>query len=120
MKHSRLSLGLALAVSLAGIAHVNAADNAAAAGKPVLGTFGVDLTAQDTTVKPGNDFNRYVNGHWLDSYQLKDYETSYGPARLLRDRTETQVRAIIEGLGHTRDLAPGSDAQKVRDYYASY
>ncbi|HJW47247.1 MAG TPA: M13 family metallopeptidase, partial [Lysobacter sp.] len=120
MKHSRLSLGLALAVSLAGIAQVKAADNVAAAGKPVLGTFGVDLTAQDTTVKPGTDFNRYVNGHWLDSYQLKDYETSYGSFNMLRDQSEAQVHAIIEELQQRNDLARGSEAQKLRDYYASY
>jgi predicted metalloendopeptidase len=40
--------------------------------------------------------------------------------RFLRDRTETQVRAILDELARTRGVAPGSDAQKVRDYYASY
>ena len=73
MKPSRLSLGLALAASLAAVSYARAADVAATA-QPQLGSFGVDLTAQDTSVKPGDDFNRYVNGHWLDTYQLKDYE----------------------------------------------
>jgi predicted metalloendopeptidase len=97
----------------------NAADTPPA-GKPELGNFGIDLTARDASVKPGDDFNRYVSGHWLDAYQLKDYETAYGPVRFLRDRTETRVRAILEELANTRDVAPGSDAQKVRDYYASH
>src|SRR5262245_36671340 len=116
MKLSRLSLGLALAVSLAGIAQVHAADNVATANKPVLGTFGIDLSAQDKSVKPGNDFNRYVNGHWLDTYQLKDYETNYGSFNMLRDQSEAQVHAIIEELQQRNDLAAGSEAQKLRDY----
>ncbi|QSX77895.1 M13 family metallopeptidase [Agrilutibacter solisilvae] len=119
MKPSRLSLGLALAVSLAAATTVHAAD-AAPKARPQLGSFGVDLAAQDTTVKPGDDFNRFVNGHWLDTYQLKDHETSYGSFMMLRDRSEAQVQAIIEELAKRQDLAPGSDAQKVRDYYASF
>jgi len=114
-----LSLSLALAVSLVAIPFVHAAD-APSKIKPQLGSFGVDLGAQDTKVKPGDDFNRYVNGHWLDTYQLKDYETSYGSFNMLRDRSEEQVHAIIEELQQRKDLAKGSEAQKVRDYYASY
>ena len=118
MKPSRLTLGLALAASLA-TSFAHAAD-APAKAKPTLGSFGVDLTAQDTKVKPGDDFNRYVNGQWLDTYQLKDHETSYGSFMMLRDKSEAQVHAIIEELQKRTDLAPGSEAQKVRDYYASY
>ena len=118
MKPSRLTLGLALAASLA-IPFAHAAD-APAKTKPALGSFGVDLTSQDTKVRPGDDFNRYVNGHWLDTYQLKDYETSYGSFNALRDRSEEQVHAIIEELQQRKDLTAGSEAQKVRDYYASY
>jgi predicted metalloendopeptidase len=118
MKFSRLSLGLALAAALA-VPSVHAADSAAK-GKPQLGSFGVDLSAQDKSVKPGDDFNRYVNGHWLDTYQLKDYETTYGSFNILRDQSEAQVHAIIESLQKRKDLARGSDAQKLRDYYASY
>jgi predicted metalloendopeptidase len=118
MKLSRMSLGLALAAALA-IPSAHAADSAAK-GKPQLGSFGVDLSAQDKSVKPGDDFNRYVNGHWLDTYQLKDYETTYGSFNILRDQSEAQVHAIIESLHKRKDLARGSDALKLRDYYASY
>jgi len=119
MKPSRLTLSLALAAALFTVSSAQAAD-APTKAKPQLGTFGVDLSAQDTKVKPGDDFNRYVSGHWLDSYELKDYETSYGSFNMLRDQSEAQVHAIIEELQQRKDLAAGSEAQKVRDYYASY
>ena len=118
MKPSRLGLCLALAL-VALVPSVHAAD-APPAAKPALGTFGVDLGARDLAVKPGDDYNRYASGQWLDSYQLKDYETNYGSFNMLRDQSEAQVRAIIQELQDRRDLVPGSDAQKVRDYYASY
>ncbi len=120
MKPSRLSLALSLAVTLlaAPAFFAHAADPASAT--PRLGSFGVDLGVRDLKVKPGDDFNRYASGQWLDSYQLKDYETNYGSFNALRDEAEAQVHAIIEELQRRKDLAPGSEAQKVRDYYASY
>ena len=33
------------------------------------GTWGVDLDAMDKSVKPGDDFFRYVNGKWASTAQ---------------------------------------------------
>lgn len=117
MKSSPLSLSLAIALGLASAASF-AAD--APTGKPELGDFGVDLSARDLSVEPGDDFNRHVSGNLLKTYQLKDYETSFGSFNALRDRSEEQVHDLIEGLQSRSDLKPGSNGQKVRDYYASY
>lgn len=91
-----------------------------AAKSPKLGTFGVDLSARDLSVKPGDDFNRYASGHWLDSYQLKDDETSFGSFRALRDESEVQTRQIFDDIAQRTDLAPDSNGQKVRDFYKSF
>jgi len=88
--------------------------------KPTLGAFGVDLGSRDSSVKPGDDFDRFANGKWQDSYQLKDYESDYGSFDMLNDQSEIAVREIIEELAKRTDLVPGSDEQKIRDYYASY
>ena len=77
-------------------------------------------SARDASVKPGDDFNRYASGHWIDTYALKDYETSYGSFNQLRDRAEDQVHGLVDGLEHKPGIAPGSNDQKVRDYYASF
>ena len=118
MKKSLLAAGLALA--LLSPALIAGQATPAPAGKPKLGNFGVDLSARDLATQPGDDFYRHASGHWLDTYQLKDYETSYGSFYVLRDQAEEQSRAIIEELQKRSDLKPGSGEQKVRDYYASY
>ncbi|MFZ5636644.1 MAG: M13 family metallopeptidase [Pseudomonadota bacterium] len=113
MKKTLLTLGVALAC----------AAPALLAGEPPkaqLGSFGIALENRDTSVRPGDDFNRYANGTWFDGYQLKDYETRYGSFNALGDQAEAQTRAIIEELMARQDLAPGSNEQKVRDFYASY
>ena len=116
MKRSLLSFGIAAALSITSMATLAAGP----ASKPQLGSFGVDLSSRDTAVKPGDDFNRYASGHWIDTYQLKDYESSYGSFNELRDRSEDQVHTLIDGLLARKDLLPGSNGQKLRDYYASY
>lgn len=119
---TRTLLTLALTSALAGVAAMAMTNAAAADGgsTPKLGTFGVDLSARDAAVKPGDDFNRYASGHWLDSYQLKDDETSFGSFRALRDESEAQTRLIFNDIAKRTDLKPGSNEQKVRDYYNSF
>ena len=113
MKKSLLSLSLTLAL-LAPAVHADHHQ------KPQLGSFGIDLSSRDGAVKPGDDFDRYANGAWFDSYALKDYEARYGSFTLLSDQAEEQVNAIVKELQARQDLVPGSNEQKIRDLYASY
>lgn len=115
MRLRLLPLGLALALSASPLL----ADSSATEG-PRLGSFGIDLNNRDTQVKPGDDFDAYANGQWNRNYQLKDYEVRYGSFNALSDEAEAHVRAIIEGLAAQKDITAGSNAQKIRDYYASY
>ncbi len=115
MKYTRLMLGIGLALSFA--APASFANDTAG---PQLGSFGIALDNRDLSVKPGDDFDRYANGRWFDTYQMRDYDTRYGSFNALSDQAEEQTRAIIEELLTRKDLIPGSDEQKVRDFYASY
>lgn len=119
---TRTLLTIALASALAAGAGMAVSNAAAADGAttPKMGTFGIDLSARDASVKPGDDFNRYASGHWLDTYKLKDYETSFGSFNALRDESEAQVRQIFDAISKRTDLKPGSNEQKVRDYYNSF
>lgn len=88
-------------------------------GKAELGSFGIDLSQRDLSVKPGDDFDRYASGKWHENHQLKDYETRYGAFTTLSDQAEIQVRAIIEEMAKS-DAPAGSNEQKIRDLYNSY
>ena len=117
MRLAPLTLSLGIALALTTVAAIAAQPGT---GKAQIGSFGVDLDARDAAVKPGDDFNRHASGKWLDSYQLKDYETNFGSFNALRDRAEEQAHAIIEGLAKRSDLKAGSNERKLRDFYASY
>ena len=35
-----------------------------------LGAWGIDLSGRDTSVKPGDDFEKYASGNWLARTQI--------------------------------------------------
>ena len=84
-----------------------------------LGKWGVDLAHQDPSVAPGDDFFAFVNGTWLDQYEIPPDETRVGAFTTLRDRSEERVLNIIQTLAD-QETDPGSLEQLVGDYYASY
>jgi predicted metalloendopeptidase len=81
--------------------------------------LGVDPANFDTSVRPQDDFFRFVNGGWLDNTQIPDDESNYGSFSQLADAARAQLRVIIEEASQT--AAPhGSDTQKVGDMYRSF
>ena len=83
-----------------------------------IAPWGLDLAARDGSVKPGDDFYRYADGHWLDTNHIPPDRTRWGSFDELAERSHDQVRAIVEALA---DGAPaGSSGQKVGDYYRSH
>ena len=69
--------------------------SAAAAPRAALGTFGIDTAAMDTSVKPGDDFYRYVNGAWVSTFQMPADKARYGVFDALRDKSESDVRTLL-------------------------
>src|SRR6266498_2858395 len=76
------------------------------------GTWGIDLEAMDKSVKPGDDFFRYVNGKWATTAQIPADRTSYGSFAMLRDLSELRVHEILERFAADKNLKPGSDEGK--------
>ncbi|QIS01668.1 M13 family peptidase [Nocardia brasiliensis] len=75
---------------------------------------GVDLAGADPAIRAQDDLYRNVNGLWLRQYQLPPDKSSYGAFNEANDRSEQQLRAIIEGIENPQ---AGSTEQQVRDLY---
>ncbi len=86
---------------------------------PVLGTFGIDMAAMKTSVKPGDNFFEYVNGTWLDATEIPADKSSYGAFTMLRDLSSERVRDIIEAAS-AKNAAKGTEEQKIGDFYAAF
>jgi putative endopeptidase len=83
-----------------------------------FGTFGIDLTAQDKAVKPGDDFYQYANGHWVSSHTIPSDRVRWGSFDQLAESAEDRVQKLIEGL--PANAPAGSIEQKVGDYYRAF
>jgi putative endopeptidase len=77
---------------------------------------GLDLRWVDSSVRPQDDLFAHVNGRWLATHVIPDDRAQDGAFRVLRDRAEDDVRAIVEEAGGE----PGSESRKVADLYASF
>src|SRR6476620_12720670 len=60
-----------------------------------LGTWGVDLTTRDLTVKPGNDFEKYASGTWLKNTQIAADKPEAGAFYDLYDSNQSQLKDLI-------------------------
>jgi putative endopeptidase len=107
-----------VAAVLAAVAVAGAAAAAPGAGHAQIGAWGIDLSGRDLSVKPGDDFYTYANGHWQETTEIPPDRSSWGSFQILRERSLQQLREILEALPANPEA--GSDAQKLNDFYRSY
>jgi putative endopeptidase len=84
------------------------------------GKWGVDLEGMDRSVKPGDDFFRYVNGKWAASTQIPPDKTTYGAFVILRDLSEARTRALLDRWAADKKLKADSDEAKVAAIYRTF
>jgi putative endopeptidase len=118
-----MRLALLIAVSAAALLTAcgkpETAEAPAPAPKATLGEFGIDLTNRDESVKPGDDFFRYANGHWLATFTMPEDKARYGSFDELGVKSENDVKSIIDGFA-ANPPAAGSNVAKAADLYASW
>jgi putative endopeptidase len=78
----------------------------------------VDVTGIDSSIKPGDNFFRYVNGRWYDTAKIAGDQAGVGSYSFLNIPQKQLLQNILDSVSKTTN-APGSIDQKVGDFYAS-
>lgn len=86
--------------------------------KATLGTFGIETSQMDRSIKPGDDFYRYVNGKWLATTNIPPDKSRYGSFDVLRDKSETDLHVLLGELIESPPTDP--TLKKVADLYISW
>jgi len=60
-----------------------------------FGTWGVDLSAGDPAVKPGDDFQKYASGKWLAKTEIPADKPEVGSFYEVYDLTQDQLKALV-------------------------
>jgi putative endopeptidase len=75
------------------------------------GTWGVDIATRDTSVKPGDDFQRYTSGKWMDENEIPADKSQNGVGSEVNDRNQERLRSIVTSAPKDSQLGA---------FYASY
>src|SRR4051794_2166813 len=78
---------------------------------------GIDKAHFDATVRPQDDLYRYVNGRWLAEAAIPSDRPLDGAFYQLRDKSESDLRTIIEKAAAKSEGPAGSEARKIGDLY---
>ena len=119
LSFTRRALGASSLALAAGCATGTTGGGGASSNSAAIGAYGLDLTAGDASVQPGDDFFRYCNGRWLDTTEIPSDRTSWGTFAILDDKSERDQRVIIEETAMVGGV-PGSLQQKIADTYNAY
>ncbi|MEO7457821.1 MAG: M13 family metallopeptidase N-terminal domain-containing protein, partial [Gemmatimonadaceae bacterium] len=124
LTRARVATALAVAILVA----------PSAAGAQKL-TSGIDTTNFDRSIRPQDDFFRFVNGGWLKKTEIKGDATGAGAFQELADRSRNGLHELFEEaarpekpLGDQRAAAKlhspngptEAERHKIGDLYASY
>jgi putative endopeptidase len=78
----------------------------------------IDVAGIDHSVRPGDNFFRYVNGKWYDTATIAEDQVGVGSYRFLNIPQQQLLRSILDSVS-TINHTPGTVEQKVGDFYAS-
>jgi putative endopeptidase len=78
----------------------------------------VDVAGIDPSIKPGDDFFRYVNGRWYDTAKIAADQTGVGSYSFLNIPQKELLQHILDSVSKSTHTI-GSIDQKVGDFYAS-
>jgi putative endopeptidase len=102
-----------------GLGAIAAALPALAADHALIGDFGFDSAGMDLSVRPGDDFNAYANGAWAKRTIIPGDDPYWGVWDALQERTQVQVRDILETAARAHAPA-GTNLRKMGDFYAAF
>lgn len=81
---------------------------------------GIQVEYMDKSVKPGDDFFRYVNGTWYDKTEIPADRTRWGSFDELRQNTDRDALAILKEAANNSKLDPQSDQMKAVNVFETY
>ena len=80
---------------------------------------GLELSAMDTSVRPGDDFYNYVSGSWMKTAKIPADKPAWGSFYMLMEKTDEQCLSILDDLLQ-KEYPKGSEGEKIQTLYKEY
>ncbi len=78
---------------------------------------GISVSSMDKTVRPNDDFFRFVNGSWLDKTDIPADRTRWGSFDELRKNTDEDMLKIVAVAAKNPEYKSSTDQGKALNYY---
>jgi predicted metalloendopeptidase len=80
-----------------------------------------EVSSIDSSAKPCDDFDQFVNGSWKKNNPIPSTESRWGAFNVLdKENKEVRLKGIILGLAEQKDLKKGTEEQQISDFYRSF
>jgi len=86
---------------------------------PAKSDHGFDLANLDRSVSPCDDFYKFADGGWMKNNPIPPARSTWATYSKLMDQNEESLHGILEEAAKDKSAAPGSNRQKIGDFYAS-
>ena len=73
----------------------------------------------DTSVNPGDDFDKYANGKWEKSAQIPPDKSNISVFSMINDEAQKREAALIDDIVKSNPAA-GSDEARIANFYNAY
>ena len=80
---------------------------------------GLELSAMDTSLRPGDDFYNYVSGSWMKTAKIPANKPAWGSFYMLMEKTDEQCLSILNDLLQ-KEYPKGSEGEKIQTLYKEY
>jgi putative endopeptidase len=117
MRSNRFPLGLGIA-ALSCLAALLIFSSHLQARNAADSSWGFSVGNLDTTCKPCDNFYQFAMGGWMKDNPIPAEYPTWGTFTQLRDNNLTAMRTILDAAAKS-NAAPGSNEQKIGDFYAS-
>jgi putative endopeptidase len=116
MKRSLLIVA-ASAIALAACSKTGFGGNAST--ETAQGTAsGIDKSLMDTSVKAGDDFDKYANGTWEKNTQIPGDKSNISVFSTINDQAEQRTADLIKGIAQSNPTS--GDEARIANYYKAY
>ena len=80
---------------------------------------GINLSYMDTSIRPQDDFYRYVNGSWMKTAVIPEDRTRWGSFDELAKNTDMDALAILDAAAKSGKYTKGTDQWKAIQVFNS-
>jgi len=78
----------------------------------------LDLSTMDSTIRPQDDFFRYVNGGWINRTDIPSDMGSWGSFNELRENNNATMLEILKNASQNPAYTDGTDQRKAADFFS--